>query len=101
MAAAAVEVAAAVVLATTAPAMRQGYSKPTGGVDAAIRYEFLKNKAASLTLSANDIFRTRINNVFTTSEGFVQEASRRRDPQFFRLQFNWRFGKVRHGSLQT
>jgi outer membrane receptor protein involved in Fe transport len=70
-----------------------GYSKPTGGVDAAIRYEFLKNRAASLTLSANDIFRTRVNDVFTTSTGFEQEVSRRRDPQFFRLQFNWRFGK--------
>lgn len=71
----------------------QGYTKPTGGVDAAIRYEFLKNRTASLTLSASDIFRTRLNDVYTTSTGFVQEASRRRDPQFFRLQFNWRFGK--------
>jgi outer membrane receptor protein involved in Fe transport len=71
----------------------QGYTKPTGGVDAAIRYEFLKNRTAALTLSVNDIFRTRINDVFTTAEGFQQEYSRRRDPQFFRLQFNWRFGK--------
>jgi len=71
----------------------QGYTKPSGGVDAAVRYEFLKNRTASLTLSVNDIFRTRVNDVFTSSPGFQQEYNRRRDPQFFRLQFNWRFGK--------
>ena len=71
----------------------QGYSKPTGGMDASIRYEFLKNKAASITLSCSDILRTRVNDVYTTSGTFTQEAIRRRDPQFFRLQFNWRFGK--------
>ncbi len=71
----------------------QGYSKPIGGVDAAIRYEFLKNKTASLTFSVNDIFRTRKSDVFTTSDYFTQEVVRRRDPQLFRLQFNYRFGK--------
>jgi len=71
----------------------QGYSKPTGGVDASLKYEFLKNKAASLTLSVSDIFRTRVYDVYTTSASFNQSSFRRRDPQFFRLQFNWRFGK--------
>lgn len=71
----------------------QGYSRPTGGVDAALKYEFMKNKVASLTLSVSDIFRTRVYDVYTTSAAFNQEANRRRDPQFFRLQFNWRFGK--------
>ena len=71
----------------------QGYTKPNGGVDAALRYEFLKNRTASLTLSVNDIFRTRVNDVFTSSPGLQQEYNRRRDPHFFRLQFNWRFGK--------
>jgi outer membrane receptor protein involved in Fe transport len=71
----------------------QGYSRPSGGVDAAIKYEFLKNKTAALTLSVSDIFRSRVSDVFTTSAQFDQEAFRRRDPQFFRLQFNWRFGK--------
>ena len=70
-----------------------GYSKPTGGVDASIRYEFLKNRVASVTLSVSDIFRTRVNDVYISSGSFIQEADRRRDPQFFRLQFNYRFGK--------
>ncbi len=71
----------------------QGYSRPSGGVDIAVKYEFLKNKAASLTLSVNDIFRTRVSDVFTMSDYFTQEVVRRRDPRFFRLQFNYRFGK--------
>jgi outer membrane receptor protein involved in Fe transport len=71
----------------------QGYTKPSGGVDAALKYEFLKNRTASLTLSVSDIFRTRVSDVYTTTDGFTQDAFRRRDPQFFRLQFNWRFGK--------
>lgn len=71
----------------------QGYTKPSGGVDAALKYEFLKGKAASITLSVSDIFRTRVNDVYTSTPYFTQDAFRRRDPQFFRLQFNWRFGK--------
>ena len=71
----------------------QGYNRPTGGMDASIRYEFLKNKAASITLSGSDLLRTRVSDVYTTSGSFTQEADRRRDPQYFRLQFNWRFGK--------
>ncbi len=71
----------------------QGYTKPTGGVDASIKYEFLKNKAASITLSVGDIFRTRVSDVYSYSYYFTQEVDRRRDPQFFRLQFNYRFGK--------
>jgi outer membrane receptor protein involved in Fe transport len=72
----------------------QGFTEPIGGVDASLRYEFLKNKVASVTLTCTDIFRTRINTVVTAGEGFNQTTTRIRDPQFFRLQFNWRFGKV-------
>jgi hypothetical protein len=71
----------------------QGFNRPTGGMDASIRYQFLKNNAASITLSGSDLLRTRVSDVYTTSATFTQEADRRRDPQFFRLQFNWRFGK--------
>jgi len=71
----------------------QGYLKPTYGVDAALRYEFLKNKVASLTLSVSDIFKTRKNDVYTQSTYFTQHALRTRDAQFFRLNFAVRFGK--------
>jgi outer membrane receptor protein involved in Fe transport len=79
---------------STVSGSAQGYTKPSGGVDASIKYEFLKNKAASFTLSCGDIFRTRVSDVYTMSPAqFTQEVYRKRDPQFFRLQFNYRFGK--------
>jgi outer membrane receptor protein involved in Fe transport len=79
---------------STVSGSAQGYTKPSGGVDASVKYEFLKNKAASFTLSCGDIFRTRVSDVYTMAPGqFTQEVYRKRDPQFFRLQFNYRFGK--------
>ncbi|MFI5194952.1 MAG: TonB-dependent receptor domain-containing protein [Chitinophagales bacterium] len=71
----------------------QGYSKPTGGMDASVKYEFLKNKAASITLSISDILKTRKYVVFVNSAYSTQESYRIRDPQFVRVQFNYRFGK--------
>ena len=71
----------------------QGYIRPNYGVDVAVKYEFLKEKRASLTLSFSDVFRTRRNDVYTESDLFIQNSFRRRDPQFFRLNFSWRFGK--------
>lgn len=71
----------------------QGYIRPNYGVDAAIRYDFLKNRTASLSLNVNDIFRTKLYDAHSESPLFVQDAERRRDPQVFRLNFNWRFGK--------
>ncbi|MEO7769167.1 MAG: outer membrane beta-barrel protein, partial [Ferruginibacter sp.] len=71
----------------------QGFIKPFYGFDLAVRKDFLKNNAASLTLQMSDIFRTRLNGTYNTSVYFIQETSRRRDPQVLRLNFNWRFGK--------
>ena len=72
----------------------QGYIKPNYGVDIAIRKDFMKNKAASITLSMNDIFRTKLFATHSESPYFVQDNSRRRDPQVLRLSFNYRFGKM-------
>lgn len=71
----------------------QGYIRPQFDIDAAIRYEFLKDRAASISLSMNDVFRTRKFDSHTESLTFVQDVIRRRDPQILRLNFNWRFGK--------
>jgi len=71
----------------------QGYSKPTGSVDASLKFEFLKNKAANITVSIDDIFKTRKSDVFINSTYSNQEMYRIRDPQFFRIQFHYRFGK--------
>jgi hypothetical protein len=71
----------------------QGFIRPNYGVDAAVRFEFLKEKRGSFTLSVNDIFRTRKYNSYTESSFFIQDSWRRRDAQVLRLNFNWRFGK--------
>jgi outer membrane receptor protein involved in Fe transport len=71
----------------------QGFVRANYYVDAGLRYEFLKNKQASLSLNINDIFRTRRSNVHSESPFFIQDVFRRRDPQILRLNFNWRFGK--------
>jgi hypothetical protein len=71
----------------------QGYVNPNYGVDIAIRKEFMKERRGSLTLSMNDLFRTRVYSTYSESEFFTQEFSRRRDWRVLRLNFNWRFGK--------
>ncbi|MBS1920906.1 MAG: TonB-dependent receptor [Bacteroidetes bacterium] len=76
-----------------APTASQGYVRATYGVDAAVKFEFLKEKRASISLNVNDIFRTRTQDIHSESAYFVQDAFRRRDAQIFRLNFNWRFGK--------
>ncbi len=72
----------------------QGFIRPNYGVDAGLRFEFLKNRTASIGLNVNDIFRTRKYDAHTESLYFVQDVQRRRDPQVFRLNLNWRFGKM-------
>jgi outer membrane receptor protein involved in Fe transport len=72
----------------------QGFIRPNYGIDAALRYEFLKNRTASLSLNVNDIFRTRKYDAYSMQSGlFEQNVERWRDRQVFRLNFNWRFGK--------
>jgi outer membrane receptor protein involved in Fe transport len=71
----------------------QGYIKPNYGIEIAIRKDFLKNNAASLTLQMNDVFRTKINATHAESSFLIYDTQRRRDPQVLRLSFNWRFGK--------
>lgn len=75
-----------------------GYTDPIYGIDIALKKEFLKDKAASVSLSMNDIFRTKVYRTFSTSNFSktiysTQENVRFRDPQLVRLNFNWRFGK--------
>ncbi|HZG24146.1 MAG TPA: hypothetical protein VEZ17_06170, partial [Chitinophagaceae bacterium] len=41
----------------------------------------------------SDVFRTDANNAYSESLYFTQNSYRLRDPQFFRLNFSWRFGK--------
>jgi outer membrane receptor protein involved in Fe transport len=72
----------------------QGYVNPNYGVDIAIRKDFLKNKAASLTLTMNDVLKTREYSYYSYSTIVTQDYQRIRDQQILRLNFSYRFGKV-------
>lgn len=72
----------------------QGYIKPYGGVDIAIKKTFLKNDVASASLSFNDIFKTRGNSQYSTGTGFTQTYYRLNNPQMIRLNLSYRFGKM-------
>lgn len=76
-----------------------GYSLPIYGFDAALKKDFLKDKSLSLSLSMNDIFRTRITKIHSESNlgnniYSIQDIDRQRDPQRVRLNLSWRFGKM-------
>lgn len=71
----------------------QGYTIENWFVDAALRKD-LMNRRASLTLSIQDIFRSRRSGSYAASDFFVQESWRIRDPQVARLNFSYRFGKM-------
>lgn len=73
----------------------QGYNLPSYDFDMAIRKDWTLTggRTASLSLSVNDVFKTRVNKTYSESQYFIQNVSRVRDQQTFRLNFSYRFGK--------
>lgn len=70
----------------------QGRLKQQFTADFALRKQFLKNKAASLSFSINDIFNSnRFGTIYDTDE-FYQDAYRRWQPRTFRVTFSYKFG---------
>ena len=72
----------------------QGYIKANWGMDLAIQKSFLKNKVASISLSVNDVFKTRRMAQYSYSSFFIQNTNRRMDSPMFRLNFSFRFGQM-------
>lgn len=72
----------------------QGYINASWGMDLAIKKSFLKNNAATASLSISDIFGTRLYSQYSSSDYFVQQYTRLRDPQMVRLSLAYRFGKI-------
>ena len=72
----------------------QGYIRPIWGADIAVKKSFLKNNAASVTLSMSDIFRTRIQDQYSVSPYFIQNYTRLNNLQLFRVSFAYHFGKM-------
>ena len=71
----------------------QGYIKPYYEADIAVKKNLLNNKL-SLSLSWNDIFRSRKQDQVTYSSYLTQEYDRLRNPQIVRLGVTYNFGKV-------
>ena len=72
----------------------QGYVEPTYGLDLSVKKEFGKTKNMSLSLSMQDVMRTRVQETHSQTPLFVQDTFKRRDWQLFRFNFSWKFGKV-------
>ena len=72
----------------------QGYNWRGSEFSGAVKYEFLKNRAASVTLSVSDFLKTEVHRSHTETAFFVQDSERKRDQRFFRLNFMYRFGKM-------
>jgi outer membrane receptor for ferrienterochelin and colicin len=77
----------------SAQSASQGYMKSFYSVDFAVKKNFLNNKA-SVSLSINDIFRSRKQEQYAYSNYFIQNYSRLRDPQMIRLNLTYSFGKI-------
>lgn len=71
----------------------QGYTLANWFVDMALRKD-LFNRKATLTVNMNDIFRTRRTGTYSSSDFFVQNTWRVRDPQVVRVNLSYRFGKM-------
>ncbi len=78
----------------SAQSSSQGYILPFWSTDIAIKKTFFKNQAGAITLSVNDIFRTRSSEQISMSPYFYQDYYRLNNPQLVRLNFSYRFGKM-------
>jgi outer membrane receptor protein involved in Fe transport len=72
----------------------QGFVRPNYSLDLSLKKDFFKDKNLSVTVSVQDVLRSRINYTYSESPFFVQDTFRRRDPQFWRINLIWRFGKM-------
>ena len=73
--------------------LAQGYRKGVAYMDVAVKKSFF-NKAATLILSANDVFDSRKDEIIFTQPTFIQDTYRRRDVRNFRVSLQIPFGKM-------
>lgn len=73
--------------------MPQGKTKEQYYMDFAIRKDFLKNKAGTITFNVNDVFNSRRFGSITDTENFYQDSYRRWNVRTVRLTFSYRFGR--------
>ncbi len=76
----------------------QGKVLASGGMDAAIKREFLHHNAGTLVLSLSDIFNTQRTRVDTYSQGvFFQDAITKPETRVLKVSFTYSFGKELSG----
>lgn len=76
----------------SAQVIPQGKTRPQFVSDFAMRKEFLKKKAASLSFSINDIFNSRKFGTIYDTDEFYQDSYRRWNVRSFRFTFSYKFG---------
>jgi outer membrane receptor protein involved in Fe transport len=72
----------------------QGYVEPMYSIDFSVRKEFGKNRNLAAGFTISDALRTRVSDIHSESPFFVQDTFRRRDPQLWRFNLSWKFGKM-------
>lgn len=77
----------------TETATVQGFVFPRFGIDGGIRFEFLKNNAASFSANISDAFGTRNHRSSSTSPYFNQDSNRLQNPHYVRVSLSYKFGK--------
>jgi iron complex outermembrane receptor protein len=76
----------------------QGKILPAGGMDAAIKRDFLKHNAGTLVISLADIFNTERTRVDTYSQGvFFQDAITKPETRVLKISFTYSFGRELNG----
>jgi outer membrane receptor protein involved in Fe transport len=72
----------------------QGKMLAYGGMDIAIKRDFLKNNSGTLVLSLSDVLNTQQTRVNTYSQGlFFQEAVNKPQTRVLKINFTYTFGK--------
>ena len=79
--------------------LAQGKVLPSGGLDAAIRRDFLPHKAATLVISLSDVFNTQRSEVETFQQGvFFQNSFNKPETRVLKISFMYSFGKELDGN---
>lgn len=76
----------------------QGKIMASGGLDVAVKREFMKNRAATLILSLSDILNTQQSRIMTGSpNSFIQYAITKPETRVLKVNFTYTFGKEKNG----
>jgi iron complex outermembrane recepter protein len=72
----------------------QGKVLPAGGMDMAIRRDFLKNHSGTVVISLSDIFNTERTRIDTYTPGvFFQDAITKPETRVLKINFTYSFGR--------